>query len=73
MLLSLTLPHLQPEEVCKAMCVCVCGLSFPICEMGTGTIGTSRQPQGDGGQVGKNQPGPEYGQAAPCGLGPWVL
>lgn len=39
-LLSLTLPHLHPEEVCKAMRGC--GLSFPICEMGTGTISTSR-------------------------------
>lgn len=59
-LLPLAAPHfLQPEEVFKAMCGC--GLSFPICEMGIRTTGTSRQPKGI---MGRNQPKPEYGQAA---------
>lgn len=54
-LLPLILPCLQPEEVCKAMCSC--GLSFPICEMGTRTVSTSRWPQRDGRQVGRSQQG----------------
>lgn len=37
--------------------MCGCGLSFPICEMGTRTVSTSRWPQGDGGQVGRSQQG----------------
>lgn len=33
---------------------CGCGLSFPICEMGTGAKGSSKKIQGYGGWVGRS-------------------